>query len=304
MTKLTRRSTVALPLANSTIASIKEYYRLTKPGIIRGNIMTAAAGYLLASEGDVDFWTLLATLVGIALIIAGACVLNNYIDRDIDSRMERTKKRALVTGAISTSNAIIYACGLEIVGFWVLASYTNAITVIIGTIGMFSYVVLYGYFKRASVHGTLIGSISGATSLVAGYCAVTGRFDRLALLLFIIMASWQMPHFFAIGIYRLKDYKEANLPILPAKRGIAVTKRQIIIYIVIFMIAASLLTVFNYTGYTYLIIMMTLGALWLRLAVKGVEAKDDIKWGKQIFGFSLLTLLAFSLLIAIDNFLP
>lgn len=266
--------------------------------------MTAAAGFLLASKGSIAYTTLLATLAGITGIIASACVLNNYLDREIDKKMDRTKNRALVTGAIPVVNAIIFACLLGIGGFAVLALYTNILTVFIGIIGMLSYVVLYGYFKRTSVHGTLVGSISGATALVAGYCAVTGRFDRLALLLFIVMAAWQMPHFYAIGIYRLKDYKEAGLPILPVKQGIAATKKQIIFYIVLFMLATMSLTLFHYTGYTYLIAMVAISILWLRLALKGASAKDTVKWGKQVFGYSLLALLIFSLMISTTNFLP
>ena len=243
-------------------------------------------------------------LGGVTLIIASACVFNNYLDRGIDKKMDRTKKRALVTGEISVTAAIIYACVLGVLGFWLLAAYTNALTVVIGAIGIFSYVVLYGYYKRASVHGTLIGSISGSTSLVAGYCAVTGKFDLLALLLFLIMAAWQMPHFYAIGIYRLKDYKEAGLPILPAKRGIAATKRQILLYIVLFALTACSLTIFDYAGYLYLIVMLVVSGLWLRLALNRSTIGDDVKWGKQIFGFSLLSLLVFCLMISIANYLP
>ena len=266
--------------------------------------MTALAGFLLASKGQVIFRTLLATLAGTALIIASACVFNNYLDREIDKKMDRTKKRALVTGEISVTSALIYACILGTLGFWLLAAFTNALTVFIGVVGIFSYVVLYGYFKRTSVHGTLVGSISGSTSLVAGYCAVTNRFDLLALLLFLVMAAWQMPHFYAIGIYRLKDYKEAGLPILPAKKGVAATKRQILFYIVVFAVAACSLTVFDYAGYTYLGVMLVVSVLWLGIAAKGSTAKDDIKWGKQIFGFSLLALLLFSLMISIAHYLP
>ncbi len=231
-------------------------------------------------------------------------MFNNYLDRGLDKKMERTKKRALVTGKISVTAAVIYACVLSVLGFWILAAGTNALTVAVGAVGIFSYVVLYGYFKRVSVHGTLVGSISGSTSLVAGYCAAAGRFDLLALLLFLIMAAWQMPHFYAIGIYRLSDYQKASLPILPAERGIAATKRQILVYILIYTFAAGSLTVFHYAGYIYFIVMLIISTLWLRLAFKGFAAKDDNKWGKQIFGFSLLALLTFSLMISVTHYLP
>src|SRR6266581_790040 len=97
--------------------SVKTYYRLTKPGIIYGNVLTATAGFLLASKGHVDFWRLVATIAGISLVIASACVFNNYIDRGIDKKMARTKKRALVRGIISPQTALIYAVALGLMGF-------------------------------------------------------------------------------------------------------------------------------------------------------------------------------------------
>ena len=246
------------------------------------------------------FWL----LIGISLIIGSACVINNYIDRDIDKYMDRTKKRALVTGKVSGLNANIYASILGLLGFLILIHYTNLLTVIIGAIGIFSYVVVYGYYKRRSVHGTLIGSVSGSTSLVAGYCVVSGRFDTFALILFVIMAVWQMPHFYAIGIYRKKDYAEASLPILPVVKGIPKTKKHIIYYIVLFILSTSLLTLFGATGFIYLVTMLITGLYWLWLAIKGLSANNNIKYGHQIFGFSLVTLLIFSTMISINYYLP
>lgn len=283
---------------------LKKYYRLTKPGIIRGNAITAIAGFFLASKGSVDFWLLLATLVGVCSIMASACVLNNYIDRDIDRVMARTKERALVKGTISSSNAIVFATLLGILGFWTLGAYTNSLTVLIGVIGFVDYIVLYGFSKRKSVHGTLVGSISGATPPVAGYCAVTGRFDSGALLLFLILTFWQMPHFYAIAIRRLKDYKTAKIPVLPVVKGMKSTRVQMVTYTAGFVLVSSLLTVLDYTGYTYLIVMLVVGLIWLRLTSQGFKAKDDTAWARQVFLFSLVVLLTFSIMISVDSWLP
>lgn len=285
------------------MGTLKLYYKLTKPGIIRGNVMTAIAGFLLASKGSIDVMALLLVASGISCVIASACVLNNYIDRNIDRKMSRTKNRALAIGAIPLRNALYYAVILSIVGFTLL-SLINGLVVFIGIIGLFSYVVLYGYYKRNSVHGTLIGSISGSTSLVAGYCAVSGNLDLLAILLFIIMALWQMPHFYAIGIYKKSDYEAASLPILPVKHGIAVTKKHNLVYIILFSLAALSLSFTSNTGYTYLIVMGIVCALWLRVALDGMKLHDDIKYGHKIFGQSLITLLVFSVMISVDHFLP
>lgn len=287
------------------MSRLREYYLLTKPGIIRGNLMTAIAGFFFASQGNFDWWLCVAVLSGTALVIASGCVFNNYLDRGIDKKMARTQGRALVTGDISAKVALLYATTLGVIGFVILALYTNYLTVLIGIVGIVDYVILYGYAKRHSVHSTLIGGVSGSTALVAGYVAVTGSLDVVALLLFLIMAFWQMPHFYAIGVYRKKDYTAAGLPILPVKKGVLDTKKQTLVYIIGYIITAGLLGVLDYTGYTYLLIMTALGLWWLIVALQGFKPKtDDIKWGHKIFGISLLILMAFSLLISLDWLLP
>ena len=282
----------------------KNYYLLTKPGIIRGNAITAVAGFLLASKGNIDIWLLLATIAGISLIMASGCVFNNYIDRNIDKKMTRTKSRALVIRSVPAINALIYASLIGIAGFILLSIYTNLTTVIIGVIGFVDYIVLYGLAKRRSVHGTLVGSISGATPPVAGYTAVTGSLDVGAILLFLILVFWQMPHFYAIAIRRIDDYKKANIPVLPIKSGMKQTKIQIFLYIIAFICATTLLFIMGYAGITYLIVMLGVGLYWLWIAGKGFEAKDNNLWAKSLFVFSLKVLLLFSVMLSIDVFVP
>ncbi len=283
---------------------VKTYYALAKPGIVYGNLLAAAAGFLLASKGQVDFWLLLAALAGIAFVIGSACVFNNYIDRDIDRHMARTKKRALVTGEISARGALVYATILGVAGVAILARFTNALTVWAGLLGVFFYVVLYGVAKRRSVYGTHVGSVAGAIPLVAGYTAVTNRLDGGAVLLFLVLALWQMPHFFAIALYRQKEYASAKLPVWPVQKGAVSTQLQILIYVMLFTFAASLLTVFGYTGYTYLAVMVLVGLYWLRLGLRGLRTKDHVQWGRTMFFFSLKVLLVFCGMISIDFLLP
>jgi protoheme IX farnesyltransferase len=285
--------------------AIKPYYTLTKPGIIYGNILTAAAGFLLASKGHISFWLLIATLGGMSAVIASACVFNNYIDRDIDQRMDRTKKRALVSGVISGQNALIYATLLGVIGFVVLTLFVNSLVVSIGLIAFVDYIILYGIAKRRSVHGTLVGAIAGAAPIVAGYCAVTDHFNGAALLLFLILACWQMPHFYAIAMYRFNDYKAADLPILPVKRGLKITKIQIVLYVIAFGVATTLLTIFGYTGYVYLVIMLLLSLAWLRLGLKGLhKGNDDKLWARKMFFFSLIIILSLSVMLSFNFLLP
>lgn len=300
----TSHGVVATSSAEQSGSTWRAYYYLTKPGIVYGNALTAIAGFLFGSLGHFDTVAFLGVVVGTSLIIAAACVYNNIIDRHIDARMQRTSKRALVTGSISVSDAAAYGLILLSLGFLILLLYTNLLTVLIGIIGFIDYVVLYGYFKRKSPIGTLVGSVCGAMPIVAGYCAATGQFDTAALLLFAIMVIWQMPHFYAIAIYRKDDYAEAGLPVLPVAKGNRTAKVHTLIYTVLFLPANILLFTFGYAGYTYLVVMLLASLWWLWWAVRGLSTEDDIKWARKMFGYSLIILLIFSLVLSINYFLP
>ena len=266
--------------------------------------MTALAGFLFASQGHIQLGLLLAAVGGTSLIVASAGAFNNYFDRDIDLNMERTQGRALVKGEVPAWMAIIYAALLGVAGFGVLGVFTNLPTIMTGIVGMLDYLVFYGISKRHSVYSTLIGSICGATPIVAGYTAVTGQFDPGALLLFLIMVFWQMPHFYAIGIYRLKDYRAAGLPIWPVKYGARNTKRQMLLYIILFIVANARLSLDGYAGKTYALVAMLLGLWWLYRAAQGYKVGDDVKWARNMFGISLIVLLGFSTMLALNAWLP
>lgn len=282
------------------MSRFRAYYLLTKPGIIRGNAVNAIAGFLLASTIAIfDFGVFVAMLSGLSLIIASGCVFNNYIDRDIDKKMKRTKKRALVTGDISAQNALVYATALGLAGATILGLFTNILTLVMGLMGFVFYVVIYGIGKRKTVHGTVIGSISGAIPPVVGYTSVSNTLDGGALLLFFILVLWQMPHFYAIAMYRLKDYSAAGIPVLPAVKSMSAAKIQTLIYIVAFTIACIGLTTFGYTGILYAIIMAIAGTGWFIMGLKGYN-KNDIAWAHRMFGFSLIVTLTFCTAILID----
>ena len=280
---------------------IKTYFQLTKPGIIFGNVITAAAGFFLASKGDVNWWLFLAAIAGLSFVIASACVSNNYIDREIDEKMARTKKRALVKKSILARNAIIFGVVLGLTGFLVLIVYTNLLTAFIAFIGFFFYVVMYSIWKRRSEYGTIVGSVSGAVPPVVGYCAVTNRFDVGALLLFVILVLWQMPHFYAIAIYRLDDYAAAGLPVLPVKEGIFTAKIYMLFYIVAFIAAALLLSAFGYTGYAYLVAISLLGFMWLGMCIKGFKTGNAKRWARGMFVFSLVIIMLLSLMLSVEG---
>ncbi len=291
-------------------ATIRHYISLAKPGVLLGNVITGVAGFALAS-GHFKYFSVglfVATIAGMTFVIASACVLNNVLDQDIDSRMERTKKRAIVSGQVPAAQATLLSAVLGISGIAVLYLWTNMVVVGIGASGFIIYVVLYGMLsKRLSIHGTLVGSVSGAMPILAGYCAVSGRIDIGAALVFAALFFWQEPEFYSIAIYRRDEYKAAGVPVMSVVTGIRSTKIQIFIYTILFLVSAFLLTSFRYTGYTYLVIMAFAGAYWLLLAVKGLRKQtitQDYAWARKMFHSSLNVLLLYSFLIAVGPLLP
>ncbi len=274
---------------------------LTKPGIIMGNLITTVGGFALASKGHMNVLLLLYAFVGLGLVIASACICNNVIDRRADIKMARTKNRPLAQGLISVTNAAIFAISLGILGTLILFFYTNTLTTLMAVAGFFFYVVMYSIWKYRSSAGTLVGSISGALPPVIGYCAVSGRLDFCALLLFAVMVLWQMPHFYAIASFRVEDYTAAAIPVLPVVKGMHVTKMHMLIYTVAFGLITASFFLFKYTGYLYLISTSLLSIGWLALCIKGFWAKDDKRWARHMFYLSLVIILVLSAMISLDT---
>jgi protoheme IX farnesyltransferase len=189
--------------------------------------------------------------------------------------MQRTKNRPLASGRMSSPSAILFAFCLGIMGNLVLIFNTNLLTVVVANIGFLVYVLLYSLWKCRTVYGTAIGSIAGAVPPLVGYCAVSNQFDSGGIILFIMLVLWQMPHFFAIALWRLDDYTAAKIPVLPIVKGMYRTKIHMVIYIVSFIATALMLTLFEYTGYVYLSVTLCMGLLWLGLCIQGFKSDDE-----------------------------
>lgn len=282
---------------------IKSYLSLTKPGIIFGNMVTAVAGFALASQGQFHSGLLIETLLGLSLIIASACVINNYQDRAVDEKMMRTKNRPLVTGAVPVRSALCFAVLLAALGMATLLFYTSFLTLAIALFGYLVYIVPYKFWKYRSYYGTVVGSLAGGVPPAVGYCAVCNRLDLAAGLIFLAVVLWQMPHFFAIAMYRIEDYAAAGLPVLPLVKGAGVTKVQMLVYICAFLCVEILLTLFGYTGYAFLGVASALGIIWIWLSLQGFRKNSDDKlWARKMFFYSLISITCLSATISFENF--
>ena len=289
--------------------TLKAYYWLAKPGIVYGNALTVIAGAFFGAAvmGQLDLVHFLAVLVGTSLVIASACAVNNVIDRDIDRRMKRTQWRAMVTGAITPKAGLVYGTVLGILGFAVLIFLTNWLTVVLGAIAYVFYVVIYGIAKRASEHGTLVGTIPGALPPVAGYAAMTNHLDVAMAIIFVMLVFWQMVHFYAIAIYRRKDYKAAGVPVITVARGTRPALIQMVAYAAGFLVASLLLAYAGYTHWVYTIVMAIVGVWWLVDCIRAFRYKEGKAlegYAKRVFFESLFVNIAMCAMIAVGAYLP
>ncbi len=283
----------------------RSYLRLVKPGITISNTLSAVAGvFLAASAVGFDWLAAVGVVGGVALIIASACVANNILDRDIDKKMKRTISRGVASGEISISRALLFATVLGVVGFGLLLAYTNMLTFLLGVVAYVWYVAVYGVAKRTTALSTLIGGVAGALPPVAGYTALTGHIDGAAIVLFLILFFWQLPHFYAISMFRKDDYAEVNLPVWSVKYGMKSTKRQILWSVVAYALVVPPLALFSEVGVVYLVGSSVLSLYWLYVGISTYRKATYEKWARSMFGVSLLVLLAINGLIAVGGYLP
>jgi protoheme IX farnesyltransferase len=284
----------------------RPYLQLTKPGIVIGNLVSVTGGFLLASKGNVNWCMGFMVVLSVALIVASGCVVNNIIDRDIDGLMKRTRNRPMVTGRITVRTALVYACVLGVAGTSILYGATPCVLpVVLVLLGYIVYVGLYSlYFKRNSIHGTLIGSISGAMPPVVGYCAASGRFDAAAATLLVMFSLWQIPHSYAIAMFRARDYGAASIPVVPVVKGFATAKRHIVFYIVAFTATTLMLGILGYVGKAYMLAALFCGSYWFRLGLKGWTASDDAKWARKVFFTSIAIVIVLSAAMSLDFHRP
>lgn len=271
-----------------------------------GNVLTSIAGYLLAAAHyGYSVVTFVAMLIGTTMVVGGACALNNYLDRDIDARMERTKNRPSVTAALSPIGMQLFAWLLCIVGLAILAFWTNWFTVGIGMAGFFIYVWLYGaWTKRTSIHGTAVGAISGALPIVGGYAAASGMFDIGLGISFLIMFFWQFPEFFSIAIYRRNEYATAGIPLMSVVEGVQSTIFQILVFTLGYVVSTLALTIAGYTGWIYFVVMLISGLAWIGIGLKGLTTPNPQKWARTMFGFSMYSILLLCIMLPLGPILP
>lgn len=270
------------------------YLSLTKPGIVMGNMMSGFAGYLLAAKGLYSLQNFFLFSLGLSFVIGSSCVFNNCFDVELDQNMERTKNRPLAKEEIEKKHAFFFGTLLAFLGAFFLAE-INMLTVFLAFLGMFLYVAVYTFFKYVSPYATIVGAFPGALPPVIGYTACNGVLDEKALLLFLLLFCWQIPHFYAITLFRLEEFKKARVPVWPIKKGIFATKIQMASFSVLFFLCASFFS-FYFSSNMYLWLMGPFSLFWVGQCFKGFWKKEVVLWARSVFMTSILLIFFFSFL--------
>jgi protoheme IX farnesyltransferase len=282
----------------------RDYYALTKPGVVQLLVFTAIVGMFLASPGLVPWDLLLAASIGIGLAAAAGAVVNQILDQRIDAQMARTRNRPLPQGRISERDALAFAIALGLAGLAVLVLFVNALTAALTFASLIGYAVVYTVFlKRATPQNIVIGGAAGAAPPVLGWTAVTNSIDPHALLLFLIIFTWTPPHFWALAIARRTDYERAEIPMLPVTHGEALTKSFVVYYTILLIVVTVLPYITGMTGLLYLFGAMLLGAgfLYYALRLKLAPRSDS---PMTAFRYSIWYLMALFSFLLIDHYIP
>ena len=267
---------------------IRAYYKLTKPGIVYGNAMhaIAAALFAVAVTHHYDWLRVLWMVVGLSLVVASACVMNCIMDRELDAKMDRTKRRPLPLRHISMRSAATYATVLLIAGAAVLLLGVNLVACVCALIGHITYTAVYGYTKRRSWMGTIIGTIPGAMPVLVGYAAIDAGLSTTAWLLWAVVLLWQLPHFYALALFRKEDYTKSGLPMLSVVKPRRVVVQHIGWTSVLYVCTAIALVVYSELPVVATAII-ALGAIYWMYRILFDENQGTDAWAKKMFGISI-----------------
>jgi protoheme IX farnesyltransferase len=283
-----------------TAARIKAYIALTKPRIIELLLITTVPTMFVASKHLPSVGLIGLTLLGGSLAAGGANAFNMVYDRDIDAVMERTKRRPLVTGAISPRAAVIFACALEVLAFVELWKTVNLLSGVLAVSATAFYVGVYTmWLKRSSPQNIVIGGAAGAVPVLVGWSAVTGHLGVTPFVLFGIIFLWTPPHFWALSIRYRDDYAHAKVPMLPVIAHISSVVRQIIIYTAALLVLTGVLAPIAHLGPVYFAVAMVLGVAFF-VQAWALRKDPSSKRAMKLFGYSITYLTVLFLTMGIS----
>jgi heme o synthase len=282
---------------------VHSYYQLTKPRIIPLLLITTAAAVWLASDGRIDPFLLIITLVGGTLAAASAQALNCVYDRDIDYEMQRTRNRPIPSGKIQPIHAIVFAAILAIISFTLLATFTNLLSAFLAFSGIVFYLFIYTHLlKRHHSQNIVIGGAAGSIPPLVGWAAVEGHLSWTPWLLFLIIFLWTPPHFWALALMIKDDYAQVNVPMLPVVKGEEVTVKQIWIYTwLVFFASLLLIYPLQETGIVYTVAALILGIFFLRKTWQLKQQPKDKQIARSTFKYSIIYMMLLCTAMVVDS---
>jgi protoheme IX farnesyltransferase len=300
-------SSQALPIEGQRAgwSTIGAYVALTKPRIIELLLVTTLPTMVVAKHGLPSIWLMVATLVGGALAAGGANAINMVVDRDIDKLMNRTKKRPLVTGAMTPRAALIFALTLEVAAFIELWTAVNLLSACLAVSATLFYVFVYTlWLKRRSSQNIVIGGAAGAVPVLVGWAAVTDSLSWAPIVLFAIIFIWTPPHFWSLAVRYKEDYAAADVPMLPVVASMKRTTREIVLYTVVLVAVSLFFGPVAHLGLIYMVAAGILGGGFLFMTARLWSlARTDRATGREamrVFSYSITYLTVLFIAMAGD----
>ena len=277
--------------------------RLCKPRVVSLIVFTAVIGMFLAVPGLPPARPLLFGSLGIALVAAAAAAINCLIEREIDAKMARTRRRPLPTGLVTPRQTLALALFLGAVGLLLLRSEVNPLTMWLTLATFLGYAVIYTVvLKPLTPQNIVIGGLAGAMPPVLGWSAVTGKVSSDALLLLLIIFAWTPPHFWALALYRKHEYAKARIPMLPVTHGEQFTCLHVLLYTVILTAASLMPFVTGMSGAVYLASAVVLDSAFIYYALR-LYRSFDATLAMRTFRYSILYLTCLFAALLVDHYL-
>ena len=279
------------------------YLELTKPGVQALLFVSCASGMLIGSDFNPPITSFFFGLIGISFLAASSAVVNHFFDKTIDSKMNRTANRPLVKGNISDNAAILFSILLYCSGSWMLLIFTNFLTWLLTTLTFIFYGFIYTkYLKFMTSQNIVIGGLAGAMPPLLGWSAITNSIEPDALLLVLIIMVWTPPHFWALAVHRVEDYKDAAVPMLPVQKGVDFTKQHILLYTLLLLASTMLPYAVGMFGEIYLLSAMLLGFIFLVYSYR-LYKDDTNSLAMPTFAYSIIYLAVLFAAMLLDHFL-
>lgn len=285
------------------MSPVRQFYALTKPRVVQLIVFCAVIGMLLAVPGVPDWRLVLPATAGIWLVAAAAAAFNCVVEQHIDAKMARTAWRPTAKGELTNTQTLAFSAVLCAAGSALLYWLVNPLTMWLTFATFVGYAVIYTVvLKPLTPQNIVIGGASGAMPPVLGWAAMRGDVGPEALMLCLIIFLWTPPHFWALALYRVEDYRRAGLPMLPVTHGNEYTRLQVLLYTFVLFAATLLPFIFGMSGVIYLASAVLLGAGFIGYAWKLWRNYSDAL-ARTTFRFSILHLSLLFAALLVDHYL-